>query len=191
MPLTLFLFVCAILSSAAAGVPETESLDEVLKNLETGTGMLDLGRDGVLRSLNPAHDRVLNYVQLSEAQITELLAKLGKTPVVMAGVDGRTVMSDAQLWAVPEDVLPGKSAVPRSMPGELSSLEEALKTFNEGELMNIGADGVLRSFNAAHDTVLDYVQLSKPQIAELLVKIGSKISATPGVKVLSFAILSR
>jgi len=48
--------------------------------------MLDLGRDGVLRVLNPAHDKVLDYVQLSEAQITELLAKLGKTPIIMAGV---------------------------------------------------------------------------------------------------------
>jgi len=47
--------------------------------------------------------------------------------------------------------------------------------------MDIGADGVLRSFNAAHDTVVDYVQLSEPQIAELLLKIGSKRSATPGV----------
>jgi hypothetical protein len=48
--------------------------------------MLDLGLDGVLRSLNPAHDKVLDYVQLSEAQITQLLTELGKTPVVMAGV---------------------------------------------------------------------------------------------------------
>jgi len=47
--------------------------------------------------------------------------------------------------------------------------------------MDIGADGVLRSFNAAHDAVVDYVQLSEAQIVELLVKMGSKRPATPGV----------
>ena len=47
--------------------------------------------------------------------------------------------------------------------------------------MDIGHDGVLRSLNSARDTVLDFVQLSEPQIAELLAKVGSKRSATPGV----------
>ncbi|KAI4941219.1 hypothetical protein J4E91_010909 [Alternaria rosae] len=61
------------------------------------------------------------------------------------------------------------------------SLEEALKNFNDGAVMDIGQDGVLRSLNSARDTVLDFVQLSEPQITELLAKVGSKRSATPGV----------
>jgi len=48
--------------------------------------MQDLGADGVLRSINPAHDTVIDYVQLSERQITEFLAGMGKEPGVMAGV---------------------------------------------------------------------------------------------------------
>jgi len=48
--------------------------------------MTDLGADGVLRSINPAHDAVIDYVQLSERQIAEFLAGMGKKPVVMAGV---------------------------------------------------------------------------------------------------------
>jgi hypothetical protein len=48
--------------------------------------MQDLGLNGVLRSLNPAHDTVIDYVQLSESQITEFLAHMGMKPNVMAGV---------------------------------------------------------------------------------------------------------
>jgi hypothetical protein len=58
----------------------------VLKNFKIGPGMDVLGSDGVLRSLNLAYDTVIDYVQLSERQITEYLAAVGKKPVIMAGV---------------------------------------------------------------------------------------------------------
>ena len=48
--------------------------------------MMDLGRDGVLRSLNAAHDTVLDFVQLSGPQITEFFAKTGSDPSIMSGV---------------------------------------------------------------------------------------------------------
>ena len=48
--------------------------------------MMDLGRDGVLRSLNAAHDTVVDFVQLSGPQITEFFAKTGSDPSVMSGV---------------------------------------------------------------------------------------------------------
>jgi hypothetical protein len=63
-----------------------ESLTEAFKNLKSGMGIEDLGRDGVLRSLNPAYDTVIDYVQLSERQIVQYLEGLGKKPTAYAGV---------------------------------------------------------------------------------------------------------
>lgn len=63
-----------------------QSLDEALKDFKTGNGIEDLGRDGVLRSLNPAHSAVIDYVQLSELQIAQYLGELGMEPISWAGM---------------------------------------------------------------------------------------------------------
>ncbi|KAI4678820.1 hypothetical protein J4E81_010548 [Alternaria sp. BMP 2799] len=74
-----------LLAAAAPAANEDVSLDEALKNFDYGA-IMDLGRDGVLRSLNAAHDTVLDFVQLSGPQITEFFAKTGSDPSVMSGM---------------------------------------------------------------------------------------------------------
>jgi hypothetical protein len=48
-------------------------------------------------------------------------------------------------------------------------------------MQDLGADGVLRSINIAQDTVIDYVQLSKSQIAEFLAGLGKEPVVMAGV----------
>ncbi|KAI4665182.1 uncharacterized protein J4E88_010630 [Alternaria novae-zelandiae] len=85
MRFSFFVSASAAFLLAAAAPHEDVSLDEALKNFDYGA-MMDLGRDGVLRSLNAAHDTVLDFVQLSGPQITEFFAKTGSDPSVMSGV---------------------------------------------------------------------------------------------------------
>ncbi|KAH7392468.1 hypothetical protein DE146DRAFT_662538 [Phaeosphaeria sp. MPI-PUGE-AT-0046c] len=106
MKLSIRMSASATFMLAAAGVAATDapqSLAEALKNFEHGGGIEYLAGDGVLRSINSAYDTVVDYVQLSELQIEEYMEKLGK-PGIKAGVDGRHVTSEAQLWAVPAEI---------------------------------------------------------------------------------------
>jgi hypothetical protein len=54
-----------------------------------------LGRDGVLRRFNSAHDTVVDYVQLSADHIAEYINAFPQEAQEMwAGVDGRAVTND-------------------------------------------------------------------------------------------------
>jgi hypothetical protein len=48
-----------------------QSLSELLATLTKSDGVMVLGRDGVLRSLNKARNTVVDYVKLSKDQVTE------------------------------------------------------------------------------------------------------------------------
>jgi hypothetical protein len=86
MKLSLFLSATAtFLLASAAPDEQVQSLIEALKNFNHGNGLEYLAGDGVLRSFNAARDSVVDYVQLSESQIGEYLALLGK-PGIQAGV---------------------------------------------------------------------------------------------------------
>ena len=84
-----------------------------------------LGRDGVLRRLNSARDTVVDYVQLSADHIAEFTKRY---PVeargMWAGIDGRAVTADAQLWAVPDDVIPRGPTATTPKPKTKKSLLE-------------------------------------------------------------------
>ncbi|KAH9875222.1 hypothetical protein J1614_004713 [Plenodomus biglobosus] len=58
------------------------------------------------------------------------------------------------------------------------SLAEAFRSLKSGGgIVYPGDDGVLRSFNAALDTVVEYVQLNERQIAEYLAKYDKDLAA--------------
>lgn len=48
--------------------------------------MVDIAKDGVARSLNPAQDTVVDYIQLNERQITEYFLSRGEPANLMPGV---------------------------------------------------------------------------------------------------------
>ncbi|KAF1828857.1 hypothetical protein BDW02DRAFT_584170 [Decorospora gaudefroyi] len=110
MRFPIFLYSSTNLLLLAAAAIGDQSLSEALKNFNFGDGLEYLAGDGVLRSFNAARDSIIDYVQLSEDQIEEYLELLGK-PGIRAGVDGRDVTSDAQLWAVPDEILPREPTV--------------------------------------------------------------------------------
>jgi hypothetical protein len=88
-------------------------------------GIRSLGRDGVLRRLNGARDTVLDYVQLSARHLEEFTKRFPpEAREIWAGVDGRSVISDAQLWAVPDDIVKRSPEALMSKPKERSLLEE-------------------------------------------------------------------
>ncbi|KAG9585748.1 hypothetical protein KCU77_g7524, partial [Aureobasidium melanogenum] len=65
-------------------------------------GVFNIGRDGVLRSLNADHTVVLDYHRLSPEEVQEFIAPADQaTKDALVGVDGRDVTDEAQLWAVP------------------------------------------------------------------------------------------
>ncbi|CAD0089756.1 unnamed protein product [Aureobasidium vineae] len=65
-------------------------------------GVSHLGPDGVLRSLNADHTAVLDFRRLSPEELKELAAPMGQATLdALVGVDGRDVIDEAQLWAVP------------------------------------------------------------------------------------------
>ena len=84
--------------------PEADTLQasvSVLAHLRKDDyGLVHLGIDGVLRSLNADHTAVIDYLRLSPAQLAQILAASGHADAA-AGVDGRDVTSEAQLMAVP------------------------------------------------------------------------------------------
>jgi hypothetical protein len=82
-----------------------------------------LGRDGVLRRFNAARDTVVDSVQLSASHITEFTKSYPpEAQELWAGVDGRAVTNEAQLWAVPDDVLPLEPSAMMSKPNDEGSL---------------------------------------------------------------------
>ena len=85
-----------------------------------------LGRDGVLRRLNDARDAVVDHVQLSPDHIAEYTKRFpSEARELWAGVDGRAVTAEEQLWAVPEDVPPRNPSVAMSKK-ESSPLEKRI-----------------------------------------------------------------
>lgn len=77
-------------------------------SLKRDGGIHVFGRDGVLRRLNREHTEVVDYVQLSARHVADFTAwkYTPATQELWAGVDGRAVTDEAQLWAVPEDIFP-------------------------------------------------------------------------------------
>lgn len=85
-----------------------------------------LGLDGVLRRVNGARDTVIDYVQLSASHVAEFTKRYPPEARWMwAGVDGRAVVVDAELWAVPDDFLPRDPIGMTSKPKKKKSLLEA------------------------------------------------------------------
>jgi hypothetical protein len=65
-------------------------------------GVMHLGVDGVLRSLNADRTIVLDYRRLSPEEIKDLASPFDRaTQESLVGVDGRDVDDVEQLWAVP------------------------------------------------------------------------------------------
>ncbi|CAD0097287.1 unnamed protein product [Aureobasidium mustum] len=65
-------------------------------------GVLHLGADGVLRSLNADRTAVLDYRRLSPEEAQNFASGFDQATVdALAGVDGRDVIDVEQLWAVP------------------------------------------------------------------------------------------
>jgi hypothetical protein len=86
--------------------------------------MTMLGRDGVLRRLNAAHDTVVDYVQLSPRHLSDYTAEYPPEAREMwADIDDRAVTSEAQLWAVPDDVVPREPNTLVSVPHTSSLLQ--------------------------------------------------------------------
>lgn len=108
-----------------------QSLNDVLQTLKKdGPGIRMLGRDGVLRRLNGARETVVDYVPLSASHIAEFTKRYpAEARDMWAGIDGRAVMDEAQLWTVPDDILPRD---PTAMTSNLN-VKKAL--FEEVEAM--------------------------------------------------------
>ncbi|THZ46690.1 hypothetical protein D6C90_04200 [Aureobasidium pullulans] len=67
-------------------------------------GVSHLGRDGVLRSLNADRTVVLDVRRLSPEEIKNFAGPADQaTRDALEGVDGRDVVDEEVLWAVPED----------------------------------------------------------------------------------------
>lgn len=67
-------------------------------------GVSHLGRDGVLRSLNADRTVVLDVRRLSPQEIKDIAGPADQaTRDALEGVDGRDVVDERVLWAVPED----------------------------------------------------------------------------------------
>lgn len=65
-------------------------------------GVVHLGADGVLRSLNADRTAVLDYRRLSPEEVKEFAAPFDKaTRDTFVGVNGLDVTDVEQLWAVP------------------------------------------------------------------------------------------
>ena len=65
-------------------------------------GVVHLGPDGVLRSLDATRTTVLDYRRLSSAEIKDLASGADQsTQDALIGVDGRDITDVEQLWAVP------------------------------------------------------------------------------------------
>ncbi|KAG9692820.1 hypothetical protein KCU95_g6365, partial [Aureobasidium melanogenum] len=142
-------------------------------------GVINIGRDGVLRSLNADHTIVLGYRRLSPQEIKEYIAPADQaTKDALDGVDGRGVTDEAQLWAVPAVHLPA---------GELKrdtknhTEKRPWRRDPEG-VTHLGRDGVLRSLNADRTAVLDVRRLSPEELKEFTEPFGqANMDALVGV----------
>ncbi|CAD0097285.1 unnamed protein product [Aureobasidium mustum] len=129
-------------------------------------GVLHLGADGVLRSLNADRTAVLDYRRLSPGEINELTSSFDQATVdALAGVDGRDVIDVEQLWAVPSvktvitDVAERLAVLDMKVTGTHADVHPPWRRDPNG-VSHLGADGVLRSLNADRTAVLDYRRLS-------------------------------
>ncbi|PYI01594.1 hypothetical protein BO78DRAFT_378800 [Aspergillus sclerotiicarbonarius CBS 121057] len=109
------LIVLSILFSLAPATPttpnNTQSISDIISNLpQENNGVLYLGRDGVLRSVD-ASGRVVAYQQLSPDQIREYnsnfpAADQDRLSQDFQGVDGRDVTNLDQLLNPDRNMLP-------------------------------------------------------------------------------------
>lgn len=127
-------------------------------------GVLNIGRDGVLRSLNADRTVVLDYRRLSPEEIREVIAPADQaTKDALDGVDGRDVTDEAQLWAVPI-VYPVANESKTDIK-DTTAEKRPWRRDPEG-VSHLGRDGVLRSLNADRTVVLDVRRLSPEEIKE-------------------------
>ncbi|KAH0355956.1 hypothetical protein KCU83_g1448, partial [Aureobasidium melanogenum] len=143
-------------------------------------GVFNIGRDGVLRSLNADRTDVLDYRRLSPQEIKEFIALADQaTKNALVGVDGRDVADEAQLWAVPI-VCP--VADESKVDIEDTTAEKRPWRRNPEGVSHLGRDGVLRSLNADRTAVLDVRRLSPEEIIEFARPLGqATMDASVGV----------
>ncbi|KAG9520416.1 hypothetical protein KCV07_g4297, partial [Aureobasidium melanogenum] len=127
-------------------------------------GVFNIGRDGVLRSLNADHTVVLDYHRLSPEEIEELIAPADQaTKDALVDVDGRDVTDEAQLWAVPI-VYPVADESKVDIE-DTTAIKRPWRRDHNG-VSHLGRGGVLRSLNANRTAVLDFRRLSPEEITE-------------------------
>ncbi|KAK6000125.1 hypothetical protein QM012_004113 [Aureobasidium pullulans] len=142
-------------------------------------GVLNIGRDGVLRSLNAHHTVVLDVRRLSPKEIADVIAPADQaTKDAMVGVDGRDVTDVTQLWTVPT-VYPVADESNIREPAVISAGQSKSKTDTDNTtgrrpwrrdpngVSHLGRDGVLRSLNADRTMVLDARRLTPEEIKNL------------------------
>ncbi|KAJ4362886.1 hypothetical protein N0V83_010003 [Neocucurbitaria cava] len=128
MKITFFFSASAMLLRVVATKDEPSLADALKSLMADRSGIRTLGRDGVLRRLNNARDAVTDYVQLSATQIAEFTERYSPaTREIWAGVDGRAVTDESQLWHVPDDILPinptAMTPKPKTSMLEVSALD--------------------------------------------------------------------
>ncbi|RAH54501.1 hypothetical protein BO85DRAFT_522861 [Aspergillus piperis CBS 112811] len=121
------LAVLSVLFALAPAVPttsnSTQNVTDIINNIpQSPNGVLFLGNDGVLRSVDAAN-RVVSYQQLSPQQISQYIQNLPQRDVArlqsgFQGVDGREVTDLDQLLYPDSDQLPSRapSSVSQSLP---------------------------------------------------------------------------
>jgi hypothetical protein len=131
-------------------------------------GVVHLGRDGVLRSLNADRTQVLDYRRLSPEELTQFAAPFDQaTRDALVGVDGRNVTDVVGLWAVPAEVeLQGQGEVETEVQTTAAVTQHPPWRRDPEGVVHLGRDGVLRSLNANRTVVLDYRRLSPEELTE-------------------------
>ncbi|OJI87734.1 hypothetical protein ASPTUDRAFT_80862 [Aspergillus tubingensis CBS 134.48] len=121
------LAVLSVLFAVAHAVPTTSNSTQnatgIINNIpQSPNGVLFLGNDGVLRSVDAAN-RVVSYQQLSPQQISQYIQNLPQRDAsrlqrVFQGVDGREVTDLDQLLNPDSDQLPSRAptSVSQSLP---------------------------------------------------------------------------
>ncbi|GLA89597.1 hypothetical protein AtubIFM56815_004081 [Aspergillus tubingensis] len=121
------LAVLSVLFAVAHAVPTTSNSTQnatgIINNIpQSPNGVLFLGNDGVLRSVDAAN-RVVSYQQLSPQQISQYIQNLPQREAsriqrVFQGVDGREVTDLDQLLNPDSDQLPSRAptSVSQSLP---------------------------------------------------------------------------
>ncbi|GJP88286.1 hypothetical protein AnigIFM59636_004616 [Aspergillus niger] len=124
---TQILAVLSVLFALAPAVPttsdSTQNVTDIINNIpQSPNGVLYLGSDGVLRSVDAAN-RVVSYQQLSPQQISQYIQNLPQRDAarlqrVFQDVDGRDVTDLDQLLNPDSDQLPPTvtSTVSQSLP---------------------------------------------------------------------------